>query len=369
MSQISPFSKDNLPARADTMASGLMAREAQEAQAAMVVAKLYPRDATEATIRILKNCQRLSLAEVAMYEYPRGGTRITGPSIRLAEMFAQNWGNIDCGVKVLEQDDGVSKVMAYAHDLETNYRNVKIFTVRHERAAHGKTTVLTDARDVYEMVANQGARRLRACILAVIPGDVQEQAVTACQKTMMDGGGVPIGDRIIACALAFEQQFNISREMLEAKLGHNLDATDETELVRLRTIFQSLRDGMSKREDWFEVASDSTNPDDLTAGEKQTGKPKAKKAKKSAKKAEAPTEPPVPEAEADAPTTQEDWNYLSQAAKLALSSISADMTDGNIERVYSAAAISIAEMTHGQVSEAGKRIAALTQEQIESALE
>jgi len=41
--------------------------------------------------------------------------------------------------------------------------------------------------------------------------------------------------------------------MLEQRLGHKLEATIEQELVGLRKIFVSLKDGMSKREDWFDV--------------------------------------------------------------------------------------------------------------------
>jgi len=152
-------------------------RQAQEVQAAMVIAKRFPRDEVEAFNRILKSCQRKTLAEQSMYEYPRGGQKVTGPSIRLAEALAQNWGNLDYGIVELEQNNGESQVMAYAWDLETNTRQSKIFSVPHIRATkHGNKT-LTDPRDIYEMVANQGARRLRACILGVIPGDVIDSAV------------------------------------------------------------------------------------------------------------------------------------------------------------------------------------------------
>ena len=63
-----------------------------------------------------------------MYEFPRGNEKITGPSIRLAEAIAQNWGNIDFGFMELEQRNGASQVMAYAWDLETNSRQTKLFT-------------------------------------------------------------------------------------------------------------------------------------------------------------------------------------------------------------------------------------------------
>ena len=90
----------------------MVSRQAQEVQAAMVIAKRFPRNETESFARIMMACQRKRLAEQAMYEYPRGGTKVTGPSIRLAEAIAQNWGNIDFGIIELEQKHGGSQVMA-----------------------------------------------------------------------------------------------------------------------------------------------------------------------------------------------------------------------------------------------------------------
>ena len=161
----------------NTTTEMVVSRQAQEVQAAMVIAKKFPRDEVDSYNRIMRSCQRASLAEQSMYEYPRGGTKVTGPSIRLAEAMAQNWGNLDFGIIELEQKNGESQVMAYAWDLETNTRQTKIFSVPHVRGTKKGNVPLTDPRDIYEMVANQGARRLRACILGIIPGDVIDAAI------------------------------------------------------------------------------------------------------------------------------------------------------------------------------------------------
>lgn len=116
----------------------MVTRQAQEVQVAMLAAKKFPRDQVVAYNNIMRACQRRKLAESSMYEFPRGNEKITGPSIRLAEAIAQNWGNIDFGFMELEQRNGVSQVMAYAWDLETNSRQTKLFSVphiRHQRVA------------------------------------------------------------------------------------------------------------------------------------------------------------------------------------------------------------------------------------------
>ena len=110
------------PQMRNTQTEMMVSRQAQEVQAAMVIAKKFPRDEVESFNRIMRACQRKKLAEQSMYEFPRGTTKVTGPSIRLAEAAAQNWRNIDFGVIELEQKNGESQVMAYAWDLETNTR-------------------------------------------------------------------------------------------------------------------------------------------------------------------------------------------------------------------------------------------------------
>ncbi|PPA88325.1 hypothetical protein C4A76_09695 [Brevibacillus laterosporus] len=165
--------------------------------------------------KVMKACDRKSLAESAMYEFPRGGSKVTGPSIRMAEVLAQNWGNIDFGIMELEQKNGESTVMAYAWDLETNTRQTKIFTVKHERKAKGKVNKLDDPRDIYEMVANQGARRLR-----VIPGDIVDSAIDRCQETLKNGHKEPLQDRVRNMIT----QFQVNKAMLENYIGCSADA-------------------------------------------------------------------------------------------------------------------------------------------------
>ena len=164
----------------------MVTRQAQEVQVAMLAAKKFPRDQVVAYNNIMRACQRRKLAESSMYEFPRGNEKITGPSIRLAEAIAQNWGNIDFGFMELEQRNGASQVMAYAWDLETNSRQTKLFSVPHIRHTRKGDYPLTDPRDIYEAVANQAARRVRACILGIIPSDVVEAAVDRCNKTLRD---------------------------------------------------------------------------------------------------------------------------------------------------------------------------------------
>ena len=233
------------------------ARAIQEVQGQIVMAKKFPRDIFQAEKRILEACKRPTLAKSSQYSYPRGGQMVTGPSIRLAEVLAQNWGNLDFGIRELSQENGESVVEAYCWDLETNVRETKVFTVKHERKAKGKVEKLTDPRDIYELVANNGARRLRACILGIIPQDITEQAMLTCDATMTGKSDKPLIDRVREMVKAFDQ-IAITKEMIETRVGHEVETINVEELVALGKIFNSIKDGMTKRADWFKVEAEKS---------------------------------------------------------------------------------------------------------------
>jgi hypothetical protein len=228
-------------------------REAQEVQAAVFMAKRFPRDENMALARISKSCQRRGLAEKAIYPYPKGGQNVTGPSIRLAEAISQAWGNIQSGVVELEQRPGESVCMSYCWDLETNTRDTKIFTVSHSIQTKKGSKMLTDPREIYEHVANQGARRKRACILAVIPKDVVDSAMEACQKTLSSGQKEPLIDRLRKMVNVFQTELSVPLECIEKYMGYKLDSFTEMDMNTLRGVYTAIRDGASKREDYFDL--------------------------------------------------------------------------------------------------------------------
>lgn len=248
--QSNPFAKhlpEHLNAGAVTIESE---RAIAEAQGKLVIAKRFPRDQARAYAAIIDACKRPGLAEEACYSFPRGGQTVSGPSIRLAEMLAANWGNIDYGIRELSRKEGVSEMEAYCWDLQTNTMSSQKFTVRHIRDTRGGGVKLTDERDIYELTANMGGRRLRARILAIIPADLVQAAVDECGKTMAGGNEVPLADRIRNMVTAFKT-LGVQPALIEKRLGHTLDTATGEELGDLRKIHNSIRDGVSKVNDWF----------------------------------------------------------------------------------------------------------------------
>lgn len=243
--------------------SGLMAqyqesKELSEIKGKMYLARQFPRDPDWSLRSVLMECQRKDLAEVAQYEFPKGDSVVKCPSIRLVEVLARHWGNITSGVDEIESKDGETTIKSYAWDLETNVSDAKTFTVKHERTAgkgqNRRTYKLTDERDVYEMVANKGARRKRACLLAVLPGWYVDAAVAACEDTLKQSltDGKSMEDVISSAVSAFAE-FGISPTQIEDKMGKEVGSLSKNDVVKLRHLYSAIKDGFVKPGDAFGV--------------------------------------------------------------------------------------------------------------------
>ncbi len=245
-----PFAKtqpDHLSAGAVAIQSE---RAVAEAQGKLILAKRFPRDEAAAFARVMDSCRRPTLAKGAVYKFPRGGQSVSGPSIRLAEELARCWGNIDYGLRELSRREGESEMEAFAWDLQTNTMSVQSFTVRHLRDKRGGPEALRDERDIYEVTANMGARRLRARILAILPPDLVDAALEECRITAAGDNTVPFADQVKRMTQAFAA-IGVTADMLAARLGHPLDATTPDELADLREIYNSISDGVGKASEFF----------------------------------------------------------------------------------------------------------------------
>ena len=233
-------------------------REIASIQGMVFMAKQFPRNEQVAISRILKSCERVGLAAQAAYSYPKGGTQVEGPSIRLAEALAQSWGNMDFGVRELDQTDEESVMESYAWDLETNTRQSKIFSVPHVIHTNRGDKKLTDPREIYENAANNGARRLRACILGVIPGDIVDMAVEACSKTM--ASNTKSDEKTLTALESAFSAIGVSRTMIEAKIGRKFEAITVLQINQLRKNYASIKDGLTTAVECFSAPEAEKEP-------------------------------------------------------------------------------------------------------------
>lgn len=267
------------------------ARGVAEVQAKLLMAQQFPRDQKAAVDNILNAFTRPRLAEVAKYQYSRGGSDVDGPSIRSAETIAQNWGNMEFGFREVARGrgtDGVSysEVEAFAFDLQSRTRRALQFQVRHWRDTKKGGYPIKDERDIYELISNMAQRRVRACILAIVPGDVIDAAMEQAEITLKSKADTS-PEAMQKMVAAFEP-FGVGKEHIEKRIQRRLEAIQPAQVVSLKKIYASLRDGISSPADWFEV------DEAPTAGEGQSLKDIKAKASKKAIDPEPPAFDPAP---------------------------------------------------------------------------
>jgi hypothetical protein len=239
---------------------------AAEVQAAVVVAQQCPRNIQSAIAEMRQSCQQMALAERAFYRYPKGGQTITGPSVHLARELARCWGNVQYGLVELRRDDeyGQSEMQAFAWDVQTNSRNSSTFVVPHRRDTREGPKAVTDMRDIYELNTNNGARRVREAIFAILPPWFVEEAKELCNLTIKNGGGKPLDQRI-ADALRLFGTLGVTTEQIETKLGRPSGKWLEHDVAQLGVIYKSLQRGEVSVEDEFPEPTKEVTADELTA--------------------------------------------------------------------------------------------------------
>ncbi|MEX3690644.1 hypothetical protein AB3X91_16025 [Paraburkholderia sp. BR14263] len=231
-------------------------RELADMQVNYLMAQQYPRDQVKAMDRILNAFTRPSLAEKSQYEFARGGTEIRGPSIKAMEAIACEWKNIDASWR--ERSRGVdargipySELEAFAVDLEGRVRKRIGFIVPHWRDTRQGGYALKDERDIYELCANQAQRRVRACLEAIIPGDVVDAAMAQADATLKAKADTT--PESIAKMLDAFAPFRVTKEQIEKRIQRRLDSITPAQMVSLKRIYASLRDEMSEPSEWFEA--------------------------------------------------------------------------------------------------------------------
>ncbi len=270
----------------------LSSRESHTELAMIMAACNFPRDVKQAVDRITMAFTRPALCAKSLYVYSKGGTNISDLSIRAAEELARQWTNVDIGTDEL-RGDGMSECIAYAIDLETRVRWKKKFPVKHwiDTKTGGRPT--RDEREIYELVANQSARRERAMILKLIPRDVQDLARRQIEVTLKANADVT--PEALESMLEAYAEYGVRREHIEQRIQRHLQAMLPAQLIHLRQIYTSIKDGMSTAADWFDVRPPvETKPTTPTAGQEPPAQPgsatETVKAKLKARKSVAKTE-------------------------------------------------------------------------------
>jgi hypothetical protein len=155
--------------------------------------------------------------------------------------------------------------------------------VKHLRDTKQGTKKLTEQRDVYENNANNGARRVREAVFAVLPGWFTEQAVETCHATIENGGGVPLQRRIASAIDGYAALPRpVTQQQLEQHVGYGPNQWTAHDVARLAVTFRTIQRGETSVDEVFPRPENRVTTDELRAqqpgGAKQPAPPKSGKA-------------------------------------------------------------------------------------------
>lgn len=234
------------------------ARAVAEVAAAVRVAQDFPRDVTRAIERMRQSCQQKALADRAFYSLPRGGKRVEGSTVHLARELAGCWGNVDYGIRELRRDDaeGVSEMLAWAWDQETNTRSSRSFVVPHARmagqGAAKRREALTDLGDIANNNNSVAARAVRETINTILPMWFRAEAEALASRTLHgDAATKPIASQVADCLAHYEAHHGVTREQLEAHVERPSSRWTVQDLTALRVLSTELGRAEKRVEDVF----------------------------------------------------------------------------------------------------------------------
>ncbi|HKD36671.1 MAG TPA: hypothetical protein VKB78_07715 [Pirellulales bacterium] len=241
--------EDILPAVSNA-ASALPMLERAAIDSQIATARQYPRNVKTASddIMYLATLDEQTAAEM-MYALPRGNKPIRGPSVRLAEIIMQCWGNCRVTAQVIEIDRANKIVTAEGtfHDLQTN---AAIKAVVNRRISDKQGRIYGD-----DMIVTTGnaacAIARRNATLVGVPKAIWRRAYEAAEHRVA-GDIKTLATRREAAVKAFAQ-YGVKPEQIFAAIG--VKALEDITLDHMPTLtgmYQTLRSGEETVETMFD---------------------------------------------------------------------------------------------------------------------
>jgi hypothetical protein len=208
----------------------------------VATAKAYPRNVRRAT----ENARTVATltkeaANDCTYTVPRARKSITGPSVHLAKIIAQQWGNLRISNKVVDIDLKHVTSQAVCWDLETN---IAIQT-EVKRLIIGKEGRFSD--DMITVTGNAAnSISLRNAIFAVIPKSVTDSIYDAAIRKIT--GDLTTKELLVAERTkimdGFRDVYNVTEEEVLRAIGITaLDNIKKEDIATLIGIGNALKSG------------------------------------------------------------------------------------------------------------------------------
>jgi len=228
----------------------------------IATAHAFPRNikrATDKSVAIVTMDKET--AETCTYSVPRGGKAITGPSVYLAKIIAQQWGNMRVEAKVISVDNKQVTSHAVCWDLESNLA----IKVEVKRSVIGKNGRFND--DMITVTGNAAnSIALRNAVLAVVPKAVVDKVYKAAKEVIT--GDVSDENKLKAkrrqVVNGLKDTYNVTEaEVLSAVGKVSIDHLTSDDIVVLIGVGTAIKDGDTTVEYAFKKVKDAPKPEVL----------------------------------------------------------------------------------------------------------
>lgn len=216
----------------------------------IATAKQYPRSIAKAieNATITATLDK-ETAQSCHYSLPRGGKQISGPSVHLAKILLQSWGNIRAEARVTEVASRHVTSQAICFDLENNVA-VKVEV---KRSIITKTGRMND--DMITVTGNAAnSIALRNAIFAVIPKSVTDKVYSSAKRAI--AGDLSSKEKLVAKRKAvidaLKESYGVTEEEILRAIGkQSVNHIEEEEILSLLGIGQAIKDGDTTVDDAF----------------------------------------------------------------------------------------------------------------------
>ena len=231
------------PERMDTLGALVASEISQQ----IATARAHPRDIAQ-FINKATSLATLNedVAAECFYALPRAGKNIEGPSVRLAEIVANMWGNCRVASRIVEEGDEFLTAQGLFHDLESNTA-----ITAEVRRRITNTSGKKFGPDMIAVTANAAASiAMRNAVFKGVPKAFWVSIYQDARQCAI--GDIKTLANKRADAIAFLQNYGVNEERLFAALeiGSVEDITLE-HLATLKGAVQAIKSGEVSPEEMF----------------------------------------------------------------------------------------------------------------------
>ena len=221
-------------------------------------AKKYPRNLA----RVKENCLAIvtmdqSIAESCRYTLPRDGKSLSGPSVHLARIIVQAYGNVRAEARVKQITDKQVISEAVVFDLETNYA----CKIEVRKSITGKRGRYSD--DMIVVTGNAAnAIAFRNAVFSVIPKGLTDICYNAAIRVIT--GDLSSEDKLVKArntAVEYlKTTYSVTEDQILRAIGLRSKSQIKAEQIAdIKGLIQAIKDGDTTVEHVFHLSDDKGN--------------------------------------------------------------------------------------------------------------